>query len=147
MGGICDLIPRGAPPHPRTAPIFGGAQKVNPDGDSFLLVAADLANSPDQVHVSGDIRAPPCGSETATAGFPSLGPGGRPEDGDSRGLSVGLVCGLVPLGPEVERLPLPLQMERKLRAFFPTLLPLNPFFLALPVDSGNKICVVNTLRG
>ena len=71
-GGICDLITRGAPPPPRTAPNFGDVRRVNPDADSLLRVAADLVNSPDQLHVSAGIRAPPCGSETATAGFPSL---------------------------------------------------------------------------
>ena len=48
-------------PHPlsRTAPNFGDAQKVNPDADFLLRAAADSVNSPDQIHVSADIRAPP----------------------------------------------------------------------------------------
>ena len=59
MRGIRDLISRDAPPLPRAAPNFGDAQVVDPDADSLLRVAADLVNSPDQVHVSGDIRPPP----------------------------------------------------------------------------------------
>ena len=58
MGGICDLITRGAPPLPPTAPNFGDVQKVNPDADSSSRAAADLANSPNQIHVSAEIRAP-----------------------------------------------------------------------------------------
>ena len=59
MGGICDLVTRGAPPLPRTAPNFGGAPKVKPDADSLLRVAADLVNSPDRIQVSAEIRVPP----------------------------------------------------------------------------------------
>ena len=118
MGGICDLITRGAPPLPRTAPNFGDVQKVNPDADSSLRAAADLVDSPDQMHVSADIRAPPCCSEAAAAGFPTLGPGGCPDGGNSLGLPVGLVRGLAQFGLEVDRLSPPLQMKRKLRVFF-----------------------------
>ena len=32
---------------------------MNPDADSLLRVAADLANSPGQMHVSANIWAPP----------------------------------------------------------------------------------------
>ena len=59
MGGICDVITRGAPPIPRTAPNFEDAPKMNPDAASMLRVAEGLANSPDQAHVSDEIRAPP----------------------------------------------------------------------------------------
>ena len=58
-GGICDLVTRGAPPLPCTTPNFGDVRKVNPDADSLLRVAADPVDSPGQVHVSADIRAPP----------------------------------------------------------------------------------------
>ena len=54
-GGICDPW---CPPSPPTAPNFGDVQKVNPDADSLLRVAADLANSPDLLHVPPEIRAP-----------------------------------------------------------------------------------------
>ena len=59
MGGICDLITRGAPPLPRTAPNFGGAPKVNPDADSLLRVASDLVDSPNRTQVSAEDRVPP----------------------------------------------------------------------------------------
>ena len=59
MGNICDLISRGAPFLPRSAPNFGGAPMVHPDADSPLHVASNLANSPDRTKVRPEIRAPP----------------------------------------------------------------------------------------
>ena len=59
MGGICDLITRGAPPLPRTAPNFGNVPSVSPDADSSLRAASDIVNSPDRAQVSAEIRAPP----------------------------------------------------------------------------------------
>ena len=59
MGGICDLIARGAPPLPRTSPNFRGALMANPDAGPMLRVASDLAQSPDRAKVHAEIRAPP----------------------------------------------------------------------------------------
>ena len=59
MGGICDSVPRGAPRLPRTAPNFAGAPMVNPDANSLLHVASNLADSPDRTRGRAEVRAPP----------------------------------------------------------------------------------------
>ena len=59
MGCICELITRGAPPLPRTAPNFGGAPTVNPDADSLLRAASNLVDAPDRAKVHAEIRVPP----------------------------------------------------------------------------------------
>ena len=59
MGGIRDLITRRAPPLPRAAPNFPNAPMANPNADSLLHVASNLADAPDRTQVRAEIRAPP----------------------------------------------------------------------------------------
>ena len=59
VGGICDLISRGAPPLPRTAPNLADAPTMNPDANSLLHVASNLVDPPDRTTVRAEIRVPP----------------------------------------------------------------------------------------
>ena len=58
-GGICDLVTRGAPPLPRTAPVFADGPLVKPNADSLSNVASNLVAPPDRAAARAEIRVPP----------------------------------------------------------------------------------------
>ena len=59
IGGIRDLITRGASPLPRTAPDFADVPLVKPHADSLLNVASNLVAPTDRTTVRAESRVPP----------------------------------------------------------------------------------------